>query len=192
MAGGGEALSGPRVLESRRPWAGRLVRVRVDRVLMPGGGEAEREVVEHPGAAAVLALLGGNRVVLVEQYRHAAGMSLIEVPAGIVEPGEDPLDCARRELAEETGYAAASWERLARFYSSPGFTDEVIDVYLARGLSAGPGRPEPGEDVRRLEVALGEALDMARRGDIRDGKTVAALYALADRQRRRQAAGGLE
>jgi len=192
MAGGGEAVAGPTVLESHCPWAGRLVRVRVDRVLMPGGGEAEREVVEHPGAAAVLALLGGDRVVLVEQYRHAAGASLIELPAGIVEPGEDPLDCARRELAEETGYVAASWERLARFYSSPGFTDEVIDVYLARDLAAGQGRPEPGKDVRRLEVALGEALDMARRGDIRDGKTVAALYALADRQRRPRSAGELE
>ena len=152
-------------------------RFRVERALQltPDGVEHVREVVRHPDAVTVLPLLGDGRVCFVQNYRVAVGQTLIELPAGVVEPGEDPALTARRELAEETGYQAERIELLASFYTSPGILDERMYLYLATSLRAGPATPEPGEDLRPLLATWDEALNMARDGRIQDAKTLAGL-----------------
>ena len=147
-------------------------------VAEPGGIVARRDVVRHPGSVVVLAVEGGARglrVLLERQYRHAAKRFLWELPAGRIDPGESALAGARRELLEETGYTARSWKRALVFYSSPGFLDETMSVYLARGLKAGRARPEADELIATRLFPLATALRMATRGAIRDGKTLAAL-----------------
>ncbi|OHB68084.1 MAG: NUDIX hydrolase [Planctomycetes bacterium RBG_13_63_9] len=153
------------------------LRFRVQRVtqVTPDGAEHARDVVRHPGAVAILPLLEDGRVCLVENYRAAVEETLIELPAGTLEPGEDPVATARRELAEETGYRAGRIQWLATFYTSPGILDEKMRLYLATGLEAGPPALEPGEDIRRLLATWEEALDMIRDGRIRDAKTILGL-----------------
>ena len=147
------------------------------RVRLPSGRTTTRNVVKHPGAAAILAE-GPGGLVFVEQYRYAPGVRLLEIPAGTLEWGEDPLDCAKRELMEETGYRAAQWEKLLECYVAPGYSDELIHIYRARGLTPGCPRPEDDEDLKVVELPLEEALRMARDNEIRDGKTlIALLYA---------------
>lgn len=167
---------------SRRIYTGAIVSLRVDEVVMPGGQTAEREVVEHHGAVAVVAVDEHDRIVLVHQYRHPLGRRLWELPAGLLDaPGEDPLDTARRELAEETGLAATEWEVLVDIALSPGFTDEAVRVFGARGLSA-VDRPDPVHEEADLEVEfvpLGEAVAMALRGDIVNATAVSGILAFA-------------
>jgi ADP-ribose pyrophosphatase len=163
-------------LTSSYLYRGKIVNVRQDRVRLPGGGITFREIVEHPGAVAVLAVDGRGGVVMVRQFRQAAGAVLLEVPAGKLAPGEDPLQCARRELAEETGLQAEHWEQLTWFYVSPGFCEERIYLYLARGLSkAGPAAADEDENVAVEIVPAGEARRLAAGGGIRDAKTLIAL-----------------
>lgn len=152
-------------------------RFRVERVLQvaPDGAEHVREVVRHPHAVTVLPLLDDGRVCFVQNYRVAVEETLIELPAGCVEPGEDPALTARRELAEETGYRAEKIELLASFYTSPGVLDERMYLYLATSLQPGPSAPEPGEDLRPLLATWPQALEMARDGRIQDAKTLAGL-----------------
>lgn len=152
-------------------------RFRVERVVQvtPDGTGHEREVIRHPGAVAVLPLLDDGRVCLIRNYRVAVDQTLYELPAGTLEPGEDPHETARRELAEETGYRAAAMEKLAEFYTTPGVLDEVMHLYLATGLTPGPTRLESGEDIQTWVVRWDEALAMARDGRIRDGKTLVGL-----------------
>jgi ADP-ribose pyrophosphatase len=152
-------------------------RFRVERVLQltPDGVEHPREVVRHPAAVAVLPLLDDGRVCFVQNYRVAVQETLIELPAGVAEPSEDPTVTARRELAEETGYQAERIELLATFYTSPGILDERMYLYLATSLRAGQATPEPGEDLRPLLATWEEALSMARDGRIQDAKTLAGL-----------------
>lgn len=169
-------------LSSEYLYRGKIINLRRDLVLTPGGSEpASREIVEHPGAVAILALDRERRVALVRQYRHAAGAVLLEVPAGKLEPGEEPLHCARRELVEETGCRGGEWSRLIWFYSSPGFCDEKIHLFLARGVL--PGEPVPADDDEVLEpfwIDLEGALRLLREGRIVDAKTAIALqYAAA-------------
>ncbi len=171
-------------VSSERVFSGRVVKLRVDDVrLEPEGRMARREVVEHPGAVALVSLTADGRVVLVRQYRYAAGRELLEIPAGTIEPGEDPETCARRELEEETGRRARSLEHLASLYSSPGFCSEQIHIYLAR-LEDGPGgNPRPDDDERlTLELLpLEEALALATGGRLADAKSVAGLALAAAR-----------
>jgi ADP-ribose pyrophosphatase len=152
-------------------------RFRVERVpqITPDGTEHVRDVVRHPDAVTILPLLDDGRVCLLQNYRVAVEQILIELPAGVREPGEDPALTARRELAEETGYQAESVELLATFYTSPGVLDERMYCYLATSLRAGPATPEPGEDVRPLVVTWQQALNMARDGRIQDAKTLTTL-----------------
>ncbi len=134
-------------------------------------------MVEHPGAVAILALDEEERVVLVRQYRQPAAAVLMEIPAGKLDPGEDPLHCAQRELAEETGLQGNSWRPLGWFYLSPGFSDEKIYLYLAQGLSKVPS-PVPADEeetVEMVKLPLSEALDMVVRNELKDAKTVIAL-----------------
>lgn len=171
-------------LSGGRAWAGRLISVDVDRVLLDDGTEAIREVVRHPGAVVVVALDGDAHVLLVSQFRYAVGRTLLELPAGTLEAGEAPLACARRELAEETGRAARRWTALARFYSAPGFCDEELHCFLAEDLSPAPGRTDPDERIELVGVSFDRALALVDGGEIRDAKSVSGLLLAARRLRR--------
>jgi ADP-ribose pyrophosphatase len=164
-------------IASERVFNGKLVGVRVDRVRMPSGREATREVVEHPGAVAILPVLADGRLVLVRQYRYAVDRALLEVPAGTREPGESAEDCAVRELQEEVGLAAETVEELARFFVSPGWCNEELIVYRATGLREIGSSPAQDEDLEMVLVAPGDAPELMRRGEIGDAKTMTAILA---------------
>ncbi|MFF0149564.1 ADP-ribose pyrophosphatase [Amycolatopsis sulphurea] len=159
---------------------GRVVGLRIDDVVMPGGGTARREVVEHLGAVAILALDADGAVTLVHQYRHPLGRRLWELPAGLIDhPGEEPVAAARRELVEEAGLTARDWVTLVDVAASPGFTDEVVRVFLARELSEVDrevlGEEEADLVVRRFPLA--EAVRMALAGELVNGATVSGVLA---------------
>lgn len=167
-------------VSSRDVHIGRVVGLRVDVVAMPGGGTAVREVIEHLGAVAVVALDDDGQVVLIHQYRHPLGRRLWELPAGLLDsPDEDPVEGARRELAEEVGLAAEEWSTLVDVAASPGFTDEVLRVFLARGLSP-VDRDLQGDEEADLVIhrfPLDEAVRMAMAGEIVNSSTVGGLLA---------------
>ena len=176
---------------ARDVYKGRIVHLTIEEVRLPNGHRMELEIVRHPGAAAVAALDAGGAVTLLRQYRHAAGGYLWEVPAGKLDPGEAPLACAARELQEEAGVAAGSLEAVGSIVTCPGFCDEVIHLFVAtdlRPVSQTLGADEVIDAVR--SVPLAEAMAMIRRGEIRDGKTIAALVQADLRYGRREATGG--
>jgi len=167
-----------RFLGSKEVFSGRLIRVTVDRVELPSGRQADREVVLHPGAVAIIPVLSEKKLVLVKQYRHPAADFLWELPAGLIDPGESGLVSAKRELREETGYEAQHWEELFSFYTSPGFTDEIITLYLAKHLTR-VGKFNQQEIDAYNAYSLSELSDMVEAGDIRDAKTILAVFWLA-------------
>jgi ADP-ribose pyrophosphatase len=148
----------------------------IEQVALPNGHDIALEVVRHPGGAAVAAVDGENRVCVLRQYRHAAGGWIWEVPAGKLDPGEAPFATAERELAEEAGLAARSWSELGRLFTTPGFCDEVIHLYLARDLRSVPARRGAHELIEIHWLGFAEALDQAQWGEIQDAKTVAVLF----------------
>ncbi len=154
---------------------GVIVNVALDRVTLPDGGEALREVVSHPGGVCILALDEKNQVVCVRQYRYCFGEHLLELPAGKLEYGEDPAACAVRELSEETGITAGSVVPLGEIYPSPGFCQEVLHLYLATELHWGKAHPDAGEFLDVTVVPLDELVADVMSGKLRDGKTVAAV-----------------
>ncbi len=157
-------------------YRGKIINVRQDRVRDARGKETFREIAEHPGAVAILAVDENQEVVLVRQHRQPAGEVLLEVPAGKLEPNEEPMECARRELAEETGLTAGRWQELISFYTSPGFCDELIYLYIAEDLSRGSAAAaDPDENIREEVISLAEAGKMILEGRIKDGKTIIAL-----------------
>ncbi len=158
---------------------GRIINLRIARVELPDGREASREVVEHPGAVGIVALTAKGEVVLIKQYRQATGEEMWEIPAGKLEAREDPRECAVRELAEETGYTANHWEKMTSFYTSPGFANEILHLYLARGLEAGEQSLDPDEAICTYLLPLPRALEMIKRGEIRDAKTIVGLLLAA-------------
>jgi len=168
-------------LESRYVYRGKILNMRVDTVELPGGGRGTREVVEYAGAVAVVALDSDGQVLLVRQYRYPVGRTLLEIPAGKLEPGEDPETSALRELREETGFSARRLDRLLRFFSTPGFTSEEMHLFLATDLD--PGEPAPDEDecVEVVRVPLVEARAMVDRGEICDAKSIIGILAACAR-----------
>jgi ADP-ribose pyrophosphatase len=156
-------------------FSGRVLTLNVERVELPNGSVADLEIAHHPGGAAIVALDAAGRVCLLRQFRHATGGWLVELPAGKLDNREPPLDCARRELAEEAGVAAREWTVLGEFYSSPGILTEVIHLFLARGLVAVDQRPEEHEVFEASWVPLGEAVAMGACGELRDAKTIIGL-----------------
>jgi len=167
-------------IASRTVFTGRLLRLRVDEVTLPGGGSSTREIVEHPGAVAAVALEGED-VLLVRQWRHPAGEVLLEIPAGTLEPGEEPEATVRRELVEEIGRRAGRVEHLMDFYVAPGYSSELIRLYLATELEAASGETDTDENIEVVRVPLAEAVARCRAGALRDGKTVTALLLAAAR-----------
>ena len=154
---------------------GSIMTVTVDMLRLPDGSEARLEVVEHPDAVAIVPVDEFGNVVMVRQYRHAAKRVLLELPAGKLERGEEPAAAAQRELREETGLAAGELRALGGFYAAPGFLTEYLHLFLARGLSPSPLRPDPFEIVEVVRVPAAEARAMVAGGEIRDAKTIAGL-----------------
>jgi ADP-ribose diphosphatase len=179
-----------RVLKSRTVYQGRVVTLKVDRVIEPGGIAAQREVVCHPGSVVVLPRLADGRIVLVRQFRYAVGKSLWELVAGGLEPAEQPLAAARRELIEETGYRARKLKLLVSFYSSPGFLNERMHLVEARDLTPAAAHPEPDERLEVRAFTPAELRRLVRARKIEDGKTLVGLLWLetqpSGRPRRKQ------
>ncbi len=164
-----------RTLDSTTAYRGRILTLRVDEVELASGGTSVREVVEHPGGVAVVAVDGEGRAVIVRQYRYPVREALWEIPAGKLDPGEEPRECALRELEEETGYRAGRLEGVVRFYTSPGFSDEALHLFFAGDLSPGERAPDDDEIIECKLVSRGELDDMIRKGEIRDGKTLLGI-----------------
>ena len=170
-----------RLIARRVLWQGSVGSFGVDTVLLPGGRSAELALLHHPGAAAVVPFLDRERIVLLRQFRHAAGGTIWEVPAGKLDAGEDPAACAARELAEETGYRAGRIERVGAVLTTPGFSDERIHLFCAFDLLAGATAHEHHELIQSEVVPFERALAMIDSGEITDGKTIAALFFAARR-----------
>ena len=162
------------------PWMGRRISIRVDEVERSDGHRTTREIVEHPGAVAILAW-DGERLAMVRQWRHATGQVLLEIPAGTLEPDEPPAETARRELAEEVGLAAGSWIEGPRFYTAPGFCTELMHLYLATGLSEESADADEDEELEASWLTLAEALAAVDDGRIMDAKSIAGIGWLARR-----------
>jgi ADP-ribose pyrophosphatase len=167
----------------REIYAGRILTLRLKSLLQPDGRRHLREIVEHEPAAAAVAIDDQANVVLVRQLRPAVDAHILELPAGLVEAGEAPIDCARRELREETGYLAGRLEPLVAFYTSPGFTTELVHVFVATELAASTPALDEEEDIEVVRLPLAEALEQVVRREMSDAKTICGLLAYAARLR---------
>lgn len=166
-------------LSTRRVHSGRVLDLDVDTVRFPDGSLGELEMIRHSGASAVVPLFPGTtagpEVLLLRQFRHAADGPIWEVPAGRLEPGESPEACARRELAEEAVFTAGRLDRLTTIFTTPGFTDERIHLFVARDLAPTPHRREADEFIETHRLPLARALEMIRSGEVTDGKTIISI-----------------
>ena len=164
-----------KTITSEKIFEGKVITLRYDTVVLPNGKEAGREIIEHPGGVAVVALDEEGNVYLVRQYRHPFEKILLEIPAGKLNYGEDPFSCGVRELKEETGLSAKQFDFLGSFMVSPGFCGEKIYIYLARGLSAGDMNLDPDEFLEVEKMPLSNLMDMIMANEIEDGKTVIGI-----------------
>jgi 8-oxo-dGTP pyrophosphatase MutT (NUDIX family) len=171
------------MVEVTNVFTGRVIEVNVERVELPNGTTAELEIIRHPGGAAVVALDDRNRICLLRQYRHAMNGWLWELPAGKIDNREPPLDTARRELEEEAGVAAGSWQTLGDYVSSPGVFTEVVHLFLATELTPLPPRPEEHEVFEVHWLTFEHVLAMARSGELRDGKSLVGVFRAAQHVR---------
>ncbi len=177
-----------KVLSSKIAYKGRVFDVTTERVTEPGGVTSTRDLIAHSGSVVILALGKGKKAsdptVLIErQYRHAAGKFLLELPAGRIERGENPLAAAKRELIEETGFRARRWSRLVRYYASPGFLAEYMQVFLAEEIREGLAQPEEDEKIELLHVPLSELMGMIQAGKIEDAKTILSVLLYVSRRK---------
>ena len=167
-------------MKSRRAYTGKVISLDVDVVRFPDGSVGELEMIRHPGASAIVPFLSDPRgedpqVLMIRQYRYAAEGYLLEIPAGRLDPGEDPRDCALRELKEETGCSAEQVDHLFTMYTTPGFTDEKIHLFMATGLVAGESKRESDEFLDLEPMPLSRALELVEAGEIKDAKTALGL-----------------
>ena len=169
-------------IDSRTPYRGRLLEVREDEVRLPDGGQARREYVVHPGAAVILPIFDDWGILLERQFRYPPRDHFLELPAGKFDAGEAPIATARRELREETGYVAREWHHLCTLYPCVGYSDEVVEMFVARDLTFERPALDPGEFLETLLVPLDQALDWIRSGAITEAKTILGLL-WADRLR---------
>ena len=169
-----------KTLSSQKIFTGKVISLQVDDVELPNGKTSKREIIKHPGAVAVIAITDDGKIVMVEQYRKAMERSLVEIPAGKLEPGEEPLKTAERELEEETGYVCERMEHVISFYTSPGFADELVHVYVAHQLSKKEDAASLDEDefVEVIELTLEEAQQYIAEEKIYDAKTAYAVQYL--------------
>ncbi len=165
-------------ISSKVAFAGRLLKVNIDTVTLPNGRETTRELIHHPGAVAVVPILDDGSMVFVKQYRYPLGTVLYEIPAGKLDPDEDPDVCARRELSEETGYSAREWQKLTSIVTTPGFTDEVIHLYAAHGLEKHAQHTDEDEFIDVVALTPQQVKQMVLEGTIYDSKTLSALCLL--------------
>lgn len=165
-------------MQSKSIYTGIVINLNVDTVTLPNGLTVDLEVVRHPGAAAVVPLKDDGTVILIRQFRHAAGGFIYEIPAGKLHPGEDPTVCAARELEEEIGYRAGRLDLLSSIYTAPGFTDEVIHIYQATELTVGRQHLDRDEVLEVIEMPLSEAIKKIETGAIRDAKSIVGLQAV--------------
>jgi ADP-ribose pyrophosphatase len=165
-----------RELESEQVFDGRLLKVWRDRVSLPDGSEGGREYIRHPGAVVVVAVLPDGRLLFERQFRYPLRRVFLELPAGKIDPGEDILDCARRELREETGYEAQQWRHVGVMHPCIGYSDERIEIFLACGLRHVGHRWDEGEFLELLTLSVDEAEEAIHGGELTDGKSIAALY----------------
>lgn len=172
------ASSPEKRLETQRIYDGKVVHLRVDTIELPSGNLTKREVVEHGGAVAIVPVLGDGRIALIRQWRTAADEYLLELPAGGLEKGEEPEACARRELIEEIGYEMGRVTPLFSVFLAPGYSSELIHIFLGEELREVGAQPEEDEDLEFVPLSLDEALQKIDEGQIRDAKTVAGLLAL--------------
>jgi ADP-ribose pyrophosphatase len=178
----------PRLISSKLAYKGKVFSVFTDKVQEPGGHINTRDVIRHNGSIVILAVDESQNpndpdIILERQYRHATGQTLIELPAGRVEPGEATLAAAKRELIEETGYRAKRWTLLTKYFASPGFLGEWMQLYLARDIREGTATPEPDENIEVFRLKLSQALALVAANKIHDGKTLIGLM-LYDSARR--------
>ena len=164
-----------RTIKTERPFSGRSISLRVDEVELASGRRTTREVVEHPGAVAIVAW-DGSRVAMVRQWRHATGETLLEIPAGTREPGEEPEATARRELGEEVGRAGATWRRGPVFYTAPGFCTELMHLFLATDLTDASAAADDDEELEPAWLTVDEARAAIDDGRVRDAKTIVGLW----------------
>lgn len=170
------------LLKREKKYRGRIIDLTIDYVRYPSGNESIREIVEHPGGAVIVPLFENGDILLVRQYRHPFGKEVIELPAGKLDKGEDPLHCAQRELQEETGYASSQWKPVTAMLATPGFCDEILHIFTAKNISPSPqGRAlEEGEaSLQLMRVPMSEAVAMIESHEIVDGKTIVGIL-LAD------------
>jgi ADP-ribose diphosphatase len=165
-----------RRLSSELVYDGKLLKVRKDTVRLPDGSTAGREWIQHPGAVAILAVTESGELVMERQFRYPLGHDMFEVPAGKIDPGEDPLATAKRELKEETGYSASEWAHVATIHLAIGYSNERIEIYLAKGLKADKAKLDDEEFLEVLTLPLAKALAWVREGRITDAKTVSCLF----------------
>jgi ADP-ribose pyrophosphatase len=170
-------------LSTKLIYDGRAVSLRVDTVRLPGGRETTREIVEHEDCVAVVAVDGEDNILLVSQFRKPVEKELLEIPAGGIEPGEEPEDCVRRELREETGFLPRRMERLGGFYSSPGYSSEYLYLYLATDLVSRPLQAEDSESIRLVRVPVAQVLGLITSGSICDAKSIAGLLVFLEYRR---------
>ncbi|HEU4373645.1 MAG TPA: NUDIX hydrolase [Telluria sp.] len=155
---------------------GSFLKVTRDRIRLPDGAETDREFIRHPGAVVILPVFDDGSVLLERQFRYPLDQVFIEYPAGKIDPGEDPLACAKRELREETGYTASEWQFVCTIHNAIAYSDEHLDLYLARGLTAGEAQLDDGEFLDTFRATLPDLLEMVRRGQVTDVKTVIGTF----------------
>jgi ADP-ribose pyrophosphatase len=176
----GKKAAKAKLISSKFAYKGKVFNVYTDTVIEPSGHKNTRDVIRHNGSVVILAVdesvnAADPDVILERQYRHAAGQFLIELPAGRIEPGEAPLAAAKREMIEETGYRAKKWTLLTKYFASPGFLGEWMQIYLAQGIRAGVATPELDEQIEVLRVPLSQVLAMIAENKIHDGKTLIGI-----------------
>ncbi len=168
-------MSEEKTLSSQLIYEGRAVKLRVDTVQMPSGRETTREIVEHSDCVAIIAIDTDDNVLLVNQFRRPVEKELLEIPAGGIEPGEEPIECVRRELREETGYLPGKVERLGGFYSAPGYCTEYLHLYLATDLTPSPLQAEDTEEITLVRVPINQISRLITSDSICDAKSIAGL-----------------
>jgi ADP-ribose pyrophosphatase len=163
-------------IDGETVYEGRFLKVERDRIKLPDGSISNREFIRHPGAVVILPLLDDGRILLERQFRYPNNQVFVEYPAGKIDPGEDPLECAKRELLEETGYTAANWQFVCTIHNAIAYSDEHLDLFLATGLTAGEAKLDDGEFLELFTTTLPELLEQVRRGEITDVKTIIGTF----------------